>query len=170
VAPSPIVGGAVPELSMGGVAVSEPRPQAESWVEPGTHNEYPTSYLAYRRTREAQEKTPARHCGLGPHVDRYLARRWRGRAASDVDVVLTFRPGAPPRVQRMVVEVLRAIRRGRPAGDAIRHVARRFGLRHAHARAFITAGIDFELRARHDPTAPIGGGPWSSSCVLADWM
>ena len=32
------------------------------------------------------------------------------------------------------------------------------------------AEIDFELRARHDPTAPIGGGPWSSSCVLADWM
>jgi hypothetical protein len=46
-----------------------------------------------------------------------------------------------------VGEVLRAIRRGKPAGDAIRYVARRFGLRHTRARALITAGIDFEVRS-----------------------
>lgn len=149
--------------------MSEPSRHAEFWVEPGTRHEYPTSYLAYRRTREMEEKTPPRHRSLGQDIDRLLSRRWRGRAASDVDVVLTFRPGAPPRVQRIVAEILRAIRRGRPPGDAIRHVARRFGLRHAHAHAFITAGIDFEIRARHDPMAPIGGGPWSSN-DLADWM
>jgi hypothetical protein len=117
-----------------------------SWVDPGTHHEYPTSYTAYRRAREAQEKTPPRHRGLGPDVDRYLARRWRDSVPPDVDVVLMFRPEAPPRLRRIVGEILRAIRRGRPAGDAIRHVARRFGLRHTRARALITAGIDFEVR------------------------
>lgn len=59
------------------------------------------------------------------------------------------------RVQRIVGEVFRAIRRGRSAGDAIRHVAQRFGLRHTRARAFITAGLRFEMRSRHDPKAPV---------------
>ena len=149
--------------------MSESSLQTASWIEPGTHREHPTSYLAYRRAREAQERTPARHCGLGPHVDRLLSRNWPART-SDIDVVLTFRPGLPPRVQRIVAEVLRAIRRGRPADDAIRRVARRFGLRHARARAFITAGIDYELRARQDLTAPISETSWPSSSVLADWM
>ena len=119
------------------------------WIEPGTQREYPIAYVAYRRAREAQEKTPPRHRGLGPAVDRYVARGWRDSQEPDVDVVLTFRPGTPPRLRRIVAEVLRAIRRGRPAGDAIRHVARRFGLRHARACALITAGIDFEVRSRH---------------------
>jgi hypothetical protein len=154
---------------MGGTTVSESSLHAASWIEPDTHHEYPTSYLAYRRAREAQERTPARHCGLGPHVDRLLSRHWRDRAESDIDVVLTFRPDSPPRVRRIVAEVLRAIRRGRPADDAIRRVARRFGLRQARARAFITAGIDYELRARQDLTAPISGAAWPSSTQLADW-
>jgi hypothetical protein len=126
--------------------VNELGHRVASWVDPGTHHEYPMSYTAYRRAREAHEKTPPRHRGLGPYVDRYLARGWRDSVPPDVDVVLTFRPGAPPRLRRIVGEVLRAIRRGRPAGDAIRHVARRFGLRHTRARALITAGIDFEVR------------------------
>jgi hypothetical protein len=42
--------------------------------------------------------------------------------------------------------VLGRRRRGRAAGDAIRHVARRFGLRHSHARAFITDAIALETR------------------------
>lgn len=62
----------------------------ERWVEPGTNITYPLSYWAYRRTREAQEKSPARHCTLGPEVDRYVWRRWRGPAASELDVVLTL--------------------------------------------------------------------------------
>jgi hypothetical protein len=107
------------------------------------------SYPAYRRAREAQEKTPPRHRGLGPEVDRYLARGWRESSEPDVDIVLTFRPGAPPRLRRIVGEVLRAIRRGQPARDAIRHVAWQFGLRHARACALITAGIDYEVRSRH---------------------
>src|SRR5262245_38640437 len=118
--------------AMGGVAVMDSA-TTDYWVEPGTRVAYPTSYWAYRRTREAEEKPPPRHRGFGPEIDRYISRRWRGPVAADVDVVLSFRPEASPRVQRMVGEVLRAIRRGRPAGEAIRHVARRFGLRAAHA-------------------------------------
>ena len=144
-------------------------PNGECWVDPGTRLAYPTVYNAYRRTREAQEKPPPRHCGLGPQIDRYVWRRWRGRPAADVDVVLTFRPGTSPRVQRIVSEVLRAIRRGQPAGDAIRHVARRFGLRYAHARAFITAGVVFEMHARHESMAYLGGGLQTSNSPL-DWM
>jgi len=121
------------------------------WVEPGTHDEYPMSYFAYRRTREAQERAAPRHRGLGPDIDRYLARRWRSGPALDVDVVLTIREGVSPRVRRIVAEVLRAIRRGRRAKDAVRHVARRFGLRPARARAFISSAIDFEIRVRRDP-------------------
>ena len=127
-----------------------PSASAQSWVEPGTRLIYPTSYGAYRRIREAQEKTPARHCTLGPEVDRRIWRRWCSPAAHDVDVVLVLRPGTPPRVRRIVSEVLRAIRRGRPAAEAIRHVARRFGLRHAHTREFISAAIAFEARASDD--------------------
>jgi hypothetical protein len=145
------------------------RPDVECWVDPGTHLAYPTVYNAYRRTREAQEKSPPRHRGLGPEIDRYVWRHWQGRLAADVDVVLTFRPGTSPRVQRIVSEVLRAIRRGQPAGDAIRHVARRFGLRYAHARAFITAGIGFEMHARHESMAPVGAGPRTANGPL-DWM
>jgi len=123
----------------------------ECWVEPGTSMPYPVAYGAYRRAREAQEKTPPRHCGLGPEVDRHVWRCWSMPAASDVDVVLTFRPGASPRVQRIVSEVLRSIRRGRPARDAIRCVARRFGLRQSHARAFIIDALGFETRATSGP-------------------
>jgi hypothetical protein len=125
-------------------------PEGTYWVEPGTRHAYPMSYRAYRRAREAQEKMPARHRGLGPEIDRHVWRCWRRAAPPDVDVVLTFQPDVPPRVQRIVAEVLRAIRRGKAAPEAIRHVARRFGLRHARARAFITAGIGFEVRTRDD--------------------
>jgi hypothetical protein len=136
------------------------------WVEPGTRLAYPTAYAAYRQRREAQEKRPGRHCALGPEIDRYVWRRWRRPPPSDVDVVLVFRPGVSPRVQRIVGEVVRAIGRGSPAGDAIRRVARRFGLRHAQARAFITAGIDFELRVRREAMGSLATGSWCSS--LAD--
>jgi len=66
-----------------------------------------------------------------------------------------------------VGEVLRAIRRGRPAADAIHHVARRFGLRHANARAFISAGLRFEMLPRHDAMAPVGTEA-SSNHLLSD--
>ena len=133
------------------------------WIEPGTGQTYPTFYDAYRRTREAQEKSPPRHRGLGPEVDRRVWQHWRRRWAPDVDVVLTFRTGASPRVQRLVGEVLRCIRRGRPAGEAIRHVGRRFGLRHAQAHAFISSSIAFEIRAQNDQSE-------FSNSSLTDWI
>jgi len=144
-----------------------PSPNAEQWIEPRTHLAYPLSFSAYRRTREAQEKFPPRHRGLGPEIDRYVWRRWQRSPAETVDVVLTFRPGTSPRVQRIVGEVLRAIRRGQPATDAIHQVARRFGLRHANARAFISAGLRFEMLPRHDAMATVGFEA-SSNNLLSD--
>jgi hypothetical protein len=66
-----------------------------------------------------------------------------------------------------VGEVLRAIRRGQPATDAIHQVARRFGLRHANARAFISAGLRFEMLPRHDAMATVGIEA-SSNNLLSD--
>jgi hypothetical protein len=144
---------------VGGAAVITPVPNDllscevnagdDYWIEPGTREAYPIAYHAYRRKRESQERMPARHRGLGPDIDHYVWRRCL-TAASDVDIVFAVRPGAPPRIQRIVAEVLCGIRRGRTASEAIRRVARRFGLRHGRARAFITAGITLERQARDD--------------------
>jgi hypothetical protein len=116
------------------------------WLEPGTDHIYPLSYPAYRQAREAEEKTPARHRTLGPDVDHYVWRRGPNPGAPEKEVALTIRPDAPLRIRRMVAEVLRAIRGGQPAGDAIRQVSRRFGLAQTRARAFMTASIGFEVR------------------------
>jgi hypothetical protein len=120
----------------------------ECWIEPGTSRAYPMAYGPYRREREAQEKWPSRHRSLHLEIDRYVWRCWRRPVASEVDVVLTFRDGVSPRVQRIVGAVLRDIGRGSPPAAAISHVARRFGLRQGQARAFITAAVGFELRER----------------------
>ena len=143
---------------------------AAYWVEPGTRQTYPMAYRAYRRAREAEESHPARHRVLGSDVEHYLWRRWGGFASPDVDVFLTFRPEAPVRVRRIVVEILRAIRRGRPAGEAIRHVSKRFGLRRTRALEFMTASVLFETRPRQDAASPLAAiqGPPSSS--LAYWV
>ena len=143
-----------------------PDPDAESWVEPETGVTYPVSYSGYCRAREAEEKWAARHRCLGPDIDRYVWDRWQRSGPSNADVVLTFRPGTSPRIQRIVGEVVRAIGRGRPAGQAIGQVARRFGLRHRQARAFIATGIGFELRDRPEPV--VAHGVWSSSSLFAN--
>jgi hypothetical protein len=106
---------------------------------------------------------------LSPDVEHDAWRRIHGPALPPVEVRLTFRPGAPPRVRRIVAEVLRAIRRGRPAGDAIRHVARRFGLRQTRARAFIAACVGFELRPPDDARAVPVIGPQSPVSSLGVW-
>jgi hypothetical protein len=135
------------------------------WVDPGTHHQYPMSYRAYRRAREAEEKPLPRHRCLGPDVDHYLWRHRQGQAALG-EVRLTFRPGAPPRVQRIVAEILRAIRRGQPPAAAIRRVATRFGLRHNRARAIITANLGFEMRSRPHAAAFVTAG-WPPDSSLA---
>jgi hypothetical protein len=139
------------------------------WVEPGTRQPYPISYPEYRRARELEEKRPPRHRTLGFDVDRYVARRWREGLPAEMDVVLTFHPDAPVRIRRIVAEILRAIRRGAPAAEAIRRVANRFGLRHGRARAFLVACVQFETRPRHDGLSPAGTGHWSPGSALGDW-
>jgi len=145
-------------------------PEASYWVEPGTSHAYPMSYQAYRRTREAEEKPPPRHRGLGSEIDHYVWRRWRRAAVPDVEVLLTFRPGAPPRVRRIVAEILLAIRRGESPGKSIRRVARQFGLRHTRALAFITAAIGFEMRPRQDAPSSFVASHCSPNSTLADWI
>jgi hypothetical protein len=123
--------------------------------------------LRIRYLSAPTEKSPPRHRGIGPEIDRYVWRRWQRPPLEIVDVVLTFRPGTSPRVQRIVGEVLRAIRRGPRAPDAIHHVAKRFGLRHAKAGAFISAGLRFEMLPRHEAAAP-GGSDASSNNLISD--
>jgi hypothetical protein len=128
-------------------AAATPSSHHERWVEPGSDQSYPVAYREYRRVREAEDRRPARHRTFGPDIDRYLWQRHGGADAARTEVVFTVRQDTPPRVRRIIAEVLLAIRRGRPAADAIRQVSRRFGLRDARARAFIAGCIGFELRA-----------------------
>ena len=131
-------------------------PGNECWVEPHTHVPYPQEYEEYRRVRETEERWPARHRTLAPDVDRYVWEWWKQSSGGDTEVVLSFGPDTSPRVRRLVGEVLRAIARGRPAREAIRHVARRFGLRQGQARAFIAVGLSYEVRRPDEPLAPSG--------------
>jgi hypothetical protein len=141
------------------------------WAEPGTQQTYPLSYEAYRRVREAEEKPLRRHQPLGIAADHYVWERWRVRHSPDVEVGLTMRADAPPRIRRMVAEILRAIRRGRPADEAIRHVSRRFGLRQTRVHACLAACLDVQLQPIQDDLTPTVGGvllwPFNSP---ADWM
>src|SRR5262245_45830092 len=139
------------------------------WVEPDTQQTYPTTYVAYRRAREAQERPPARHQKLGLEVDRYAWRRWQARTTPGGEVLLMFRDGTSPRIQRMVAEILRGIRRGQAANEAIRHVARRFGLRQTRARAFIGDCLRFEVRPREDTAHPLLGTALGAASCLADF-
>ena len=119
------------------------------WAEPGTAHWYPLPFLAYRRMREAEDKPHSRHRAFGQDIDHYLWRH-RRHLAGDVDVLLTVRENTPPRIRRMIAEILVAIRRGHPADDAIRHVSRRFGLRPGRTRALITPCLGFEAHAPSD--------------------
>ena len=149
-----------------GVGVGGLSPGSAYWVDPGTDQVYPLSYRAYRQTREAEEKTPSRHRTLGPDIDHYVWRRGLNPGTPETEVTLTVRPDAPLRIQRLVAEVLRSIRQGQPAGDAIRHVSRRFGLAQTRARAFITASIGFEVRTRQDTVAAFSGIQPSTTSVM----
>src|SRR5262245_64151012 len=103
------------------------------WADPRTRQAYPLAYDAYRRAREAEDPSPPRHQRLEPAADQYAWDRWRVTSSPEVEVLLTMHPDAPPRIRRMAEEIIRAIRRGRPAAEAIRKVSRRFGLSRARA-------------------------------------
>jgi hypothetical protein len=138
------------------------------WVEPASHVAYPTWFPAYRRMREAEERPPARHRALGPDVDHYLWRHRGVPVAAAVEVVLEVRPDTPPRIRRLVAETLRAIRRGHPAGEAIRRVAQRFGLRDARARGCIRAWLEVERRVYTGEAMPAESAS-ATGCSLGDW-
>jgi hypothetical protein len=138
----------------------------DHWIEPDTGDVYPVAFLAYRDKRETQESWPPRHRRLAPDVDHLVWQRTS--PAPDVEVVLTVRPGTSPRVQRLVSETLSAIRRGRSASEAIRSVARRFGLRNGRALDVITAGVSFERRPLEHAAGDMFGHPipqLRSDCV-----
>ena len=153
-------GGAIEDADATG-----PPAGSEYWVDPGTDQVYPLGYRAYRQTREAEEKTPARHRTLGPDVDYDVWRRGRSPGAPELEVSLIVRPNAPLRIRRMVAEVLRSIRRGQRPADAIRHVSRRLGLAQTRVRAFITASIDFEVQPPPDAIASFSGAPQPTMSV-----
>jgi len=156
--------------STGGDELIAPQDRTLCWAEPGTQHTYPLSYEAYRRAREAEEKPLPRHLGLGPAVDHHVWDRWRLAPMPEVEVLLTMRADAPPRIRRMAAEILRAIRRGRPAEEAIRHVSRRFGLRQARAQACLAACLGVELLPiQHDAVPSAASTPWPFSHP-ADWM
>lgn len=137
-------------------------PRTEQWLEPRTHHAYPVRFEAYRRVREAQERPLPGHRRLGPDVDRYVWQRWGRSPSPDVDIVLTVRTGTPLRIRRLVADVLRAIRGGRPAADAIREVSRRFGLRPARTRACLTGWLAFTVVPRGDALSRLTERPWLS--------
>jgi hypothetical protein len=140
--------------STGGVDMSAPEQQGPCWAEPGTRLTYPLLFEAYRRTREAEDKPLPRHLTLGAATDRHVWNQWRAAPEPEVEVLLTMRADAPPRVRRMVAEVLHAIRRGRPAAQAIRRVSRRFGLRQSRTRACLAACLGFQVRAIREALTP----------------
>lgn len=139
-------------------AAAEP----ESWIEPHTCRAYPFRYEAYRSVREAQERPIPGHRTLAADVDYYVWRRWGTARSPDVEIRLTLRHGTSPRIQRLVGEILRAIRSGRPAPDAIRQVSRRFGLRPTRARACLAACLGFATLPRGDGLSRLAERPWLS--------
>ena len=135
-------------------------PDHGCWLQPGTGHIYPLEFEAYRRRREAEERPLRGHRGLGPDVDRYVWQRWGHRDAQDVEIVLTVRADASPRIRRLVAEVLRRMRRGRSAGDAIRQVSRRFSLRQTQIRTWLAGSLGFTTRSRGDAITRLSERPW----------
>jgi hypothetical protein len=132
------------------------------WVEPRSHHIYPLAFDAYRRHREAEERPLSRHRGLSPAVDSYVWRRWGNMRSTDVEILLTLRADTSPRIRRLVAEILRVIRRGISAREAIRRVSRRFRLRPTHTRARQAACVGFTTRSRGDAISALTERPWLS--------
>jgi hypothetical protein len=132
------------------------------WVEPRSHRGYPLAFEAYRRHREAEERPLSRHRRLSPDVDGYVWRRWGNTRSPDVEILLTLRVDTSPRIRRLVAEILRVIRRGTSATEAIRRVSRRFRLRQTHTRACLAACVGFMTRSRGDAISALSEQPWLS--------
>ena len=109
------------------------------WREPLTRGLYPFSFEAYRARRESEERWPPRHQRLGAQVDREQWRQWA--IPGPVVVELVVRSTAPPRIQRIIGEVLRAIRHGASAKQAIRAAARRLRVKPVRVRSWIATHV-----------------------------
>jgi hypothetical protein len=136
--------------------------QPDYWVEPVSHHIYPLEFEAYRRHREAEERPLSRHRGLGPDVDGYIWRRWGNTRSPDVEIILTLRADTSPRIRHLAAEILRVIRRGRSAEEAIQRVSRRFRLRQTQTRACLAACVGFTTRSRGDAISALAERPWLS--------
>lgn len=137
-------------------------PLSGYWVEPRTRHVYPLEFRAYRRRREAEERPLSGHRCLGNDVEAYVWRRWGSTRSPDVETFLTLRADTSPRIRRLVAEILRLIRRGRPAAEAIRRVSRRFGLRQRQARACLATCLGFTTCPRGDAMTRLTERPWLS--------
>ena len=133
---------------------------SDYWIDPRTGHVYPLTFEAYRREREAEERPLRAHRVLTPDVDWHVWQRWGKTRSADVEILLTVRADTPPRIRRLVAEVLRGIRRGRSAADAMRQVSRRFSLPQRRMRACLTACLGFTARARGDAVSHLGERPW----------
>jgi hypothetical protein len=130
------------------------------WIEPCTGKSYPLAFEAYRRQRETEERPHRAHRTMGPDVDEYVWRRWGNERSNDVEVEMTLRPNTPPRIRRLIGEVLRGIRRGATAAFVIQQVSTRFKLRQARMRACLAACLGITKRARGDALSRVAERPW----------
>lgn len=110
------------------------------WVEPTTRNAYPLAFEAYRQKREREERWPSRHERLGHQVERHQWQQWT--TGPQIAVTLAMRPTAPPRIQRVIREILRAIRNGRSANQAIHQASQRLRVKSFRVRSWIAAHIE----------------------------
>jgi hypothetical protein len=133
---------------------------AGCWVEPCSGRVYPFEFEAYRRRREAEERPRSGHRTLGPDVDAYVWRRWGTTRSPDVEVLLTLRPETSPRIRCLLAQILRSIRLGHPASEAIRQVSRRFGLRQTQTRACLVQCVGFAMCPRGDTLSRLAERPW----------
>src|SRR5262249_44630118 len=141
---------------------------ADGWTDPGTAHAYPVAFEAYRRLRDAEEKQLPRHQLLGCDVDRHVCRLWPVPPNARVYVLLTLHHDASPRIRRIVVPILAAIRRGPSPDDAIRLTAKRFGLRSARVRTCLATHVNFDLR--REDLAPWATAASTSLHPLGDWL
>jgi hypothetical protein len=102
-----------------------------------TRGLYPFAFEAYRARREREERWPPRHQRLGAQVDREQWRHWA--LPGPVVVELIVRSTAPPRIQRTIGEILRAIRHGASANQAIRAASRRLRVKPMRVRIWLAA-------------------------------
>jgi hypothetical protein len=85
-----------------------------------------------------------------------------------VDVLLTLRRNASPRIRRIVAAILASIRRGHPPETAIRLAAKRFGLPSGRVRACLADHVGFHLEGQD--LCPWAVGDVTSVGLIHEWI